>query len=152
MHGPMKLPEQQGLDEETPLLEDYDVNTGKTGLRAPADRGLNYREDPTQRRTGNAPSEELAAVILTCVDDAKALASDRQVQLKQPTHAKALEEAISNVRGAVCLCASNQSGTTLRIQNRRQRSVAFTDFAAFIAAAQIPPPAPTGYHRPCVRP
>ena len=29
MHGPMKLPEQQGLDDSTPLLEDYDVKKGE---------------------------------------------------------------------------------------------------------------------------
>lgn len=103
MYGPMKLPEQQGLDDETPLLEDYDVKTGKMAPRAPDDRGNNYREDPTQRRTGNAPSDEMANVILKCVEDAKALASERQAQLKQPTTAKALEEAISNVRGATMI-------------------------------------------------
>ena len=34
-HGPMKVPEQQGLDDETPLLEDYDVKDGTTKARAP---------------------------------------------------------------------------------------------------------------------
>ena len=34
-HGPMKVPEQQGRDDETPLLEDYDVKDGTTKARAP---------------------------------------------------------------------------------------------------------------------
>ena len=37
-HGPMKPPEQQGLDDETQLLEDYDVTTGTNKARAAPQR------------------------------------------------------------------------------------------------------------------
>lgn len=102
-HGPMKLPEQQGLDDETPLLEDYDVKDGSLAARPKPERGANYREDPTQRRTGNCPSDEMASVIMRTVEDAKALTSERQVQMKQPTTVLALEEAINTIRGAVMI-------------------------------------------------
>lgn len=102
-YGPMKLPEQQGLDDDTPLLEDYDVTDGTTKARPVPERSANYRQDPTEKRTGNAPSDELAAVIQRCVDDARALTSERQVQMKQPITAKALEDALSNIRGAVMI-------------------------------------------------
>lgn len=50
-HGPMKPPEQQGLDDATPLLEDVtDDNSVSTRQAA---RGLHYCQDPTERRTGN---------------------------------------------------------------------------------------------------
>ena len=82
LYGPMKLPEQQGLDDATPLLEEYDVKTGKTEHKAPV-HGANYRQDPSERRTGDAPSDELAAVISRTVEDAKALTSDKLVQQKR---------------------------------------------------------------------
>ena len=103
LYGPMKLPEQQGLDDETPLLEDYNVADGTTAARPAPVRGENFRQDPTERRTGNAPSDELAAVITRTVEDAKSLTSERQVQMKQATKAQSLEDAINNVRGAVMI-------------------------------------------------
>ena len=78
-HGPMKPPEQQGLDDDTPLLEDYDVKSGEVAPRTAPERGANYREDPTQRRTGNAPPEDIAAMLLKTVEDGRALISHRQV-------------------------------------------------------------------------
>jgi len=102
-HGPMKPPEQQGLDDETPLLEDYDVGTGTVAPRSRSERGPNYRPDPTERRTGNAPTDEIAAVIKRTVEDGRALVSERQVQMKRATTAKSLEEAVNNIRGAVMI-------------------------------------------------
>jgi len=102
-HGPMKPPEQQGLDDDTPLLEDYDVKSGENKPRAAPERNGNYRQDPTERRTGNAPSDELAAVITKTVEDAQALISERQVQMKKATSSKVLEEAINNIKGAVMI-------------------------------------------------
>ena len=102
LYGPMKLPEQQGLDDATPLLEEYDVKTGKTEHKAPV-HGANYRQDPSERRTGDAPSDELAAVISRTVEDAKALTSDKLVQQKRAVTAAELEEAINNIRGAVMI-------------------------------------------------
>jgi len=102
LYGPMKLPEQQGLDDETPLLEDYDVADGTTKQRV-VQHGANYRQDPSEKRTGDAPSDELAAVITRTVEDAKALVSENMVKMKKPLSAKALEDAISNIRGAVMI-------------------------------------------------
>jgi hypothetical protein len=102
LYGPMKLPEQQGLDDSTPLLDDYDVKSGTTAPREVV-HSANYRQDPTEKRTGDAPSDELAAVLQRTVDDAKALTSEAQVQRKLPTSGAALEEAISNMRGAVMI-------------------------------------------------
>lgn len=102
-HGPMKPPEQQGLDDETPLLEDYDVKTGIIAGRSKPERNENYRPDPTEKRTGNAPPGEIAAVISRTVDDAKALVSERQVSMKVVASSKALEDAINNIKGATMI-------------------------------------------------
>lgn len=102
LYGPMKLPEQQGLDDSTALLEEYDVKTGKYNHVTPV-HGANYRQDPHERRTGDAPSDEMAAVINRTVEDALALTSDKNVALKRKTVVSELEEAINNVRGAVMI-------------------------------------------------
>merc|ERR1719453_751749 len=102
-HGPMKPPEQQGLDDATPLLEDYDVADGTVKPRSAPERSANYRPDPTERRTGNAPTDELAAVISKTVEDAKALTSENQVTMKRPTTSASLTEAINNIKGATMI-------------------------------------------------
>lgn len=102
-HGPMKPPEQQGLEDDTPLLEDYDVSSGSVAPREAPQRTQNYRQDPTERRTGNAPPDDIGAVITRTVADASALISEKQVQMKVHATAKALEDAINNVRGAVMI-------------------------------------------------
>jgi len=102
LYGPMKLPEQQGLDDDTPLLEDYDVTNGETAKRV-VSHGSNYRQDPSEKRTGDAPADELAAVINRTVEDAKALTDNKMVDMKQPISAKPLEDAINNIRGAVMI-------------------------------------------------
>jgi len=104
MFGPMKTPEQQGLDDATPLLEDYDVSKGEVVPHAPPQHGVNYRQDPSERRTGDCCSDDLAKVIAKTVEDAKALTSEKTtVALKRATTAAALEEAINNIRGAVMI-------------------------------------------------
>jgi len=103
MYGPMKLPEQQGLEDSTPLLEDYDTTTGNLAPRQQPTHGANFRHDPSEKRTGDAPSDDLAAVIQRTVQDAQALTAEAQVTRKVPTTAEALEEAINNIRGAVMI-------------------------------------------------
>jgi cilia- and flagella-associated protein 298 len=103
LYGPMKLPEQQGLDDETPLLEDYDVKSGETVAKRTVVHSSNYRQDPSEKRTGDAPSDELAAVINQTVEDAKALTSDQMLARKQAITIKPLEDAINNIRGAVMI-------------------------------------------------
>merc|ERR1719160_1008502 len=103
-YGPMKLPEQQGLDDATPLLEDYDVSKGEVVPHAPPTHGANYRQDPSERRTGDCASDELAAVLQKTVEDGKALTAEKTtVALKRATTAAALEEAVNNIRGAVMI-------------------------------------------------
>ena len=51
MYGPMKLPEQQGLDDSTPLLEDYDV---QKACRSRARRRTAPTTGRTRRRSGRA--------------------------------------------------------------------------------------------------
>lgn len=103
LYGPMKLPEQQGLDDNTPLLDDYDEKTGTIPPRQPPTHGANYRQDPNERRTGDAPSDELAAVITRTVEDGKALTAEAMVARKKTLTAAMLEEAVSNIRGAVMI-------------------------------------------------
>jgi len=82
MYGPMKLPEQQGLEDSTPLLEEYDVKTGTLQHTAPQ-HGPNYVQDPSERRCGDAPAAEMAAVIARTVEDARAVTSNNTVQQKR---------------------------------------------------------------------
>jgi len=104
LYGPMKTPEQQGLDDETPLLEDYDVKKGEVVAHAKPQHGVHYRQDPSERRTGDCPSDELAAVMQKTVEDAKVLTAEKTtVALKRKTTAAELEEAINNIRGAVMI-------------------------------------------------
>merc|ERR1719181_731275 len=58
LYGPMKLPEAQGLSDSTALLEDYDSTTGNLAARSQPVHGANYRQDPSERRTGDCPSDE----------------------------------------------------------------------------------------------
>ena len=103
LHGPMKIPEQQGLDDETPLLDDYNESTGTVPPRKPVQHGANYRQDPQEKRTGDCPSDELAAVIQQTVTDAEALTTEAMVARKLTITSAQLEEAISNIRGAVMI-------------------------------------------------
>lgn len=103
-HGVAKTPEQQGLDDDTPLLEDYDVAAGVVKSRPPAtSTPQNYRKDPTERRTGDAPPDDIAKVLHKTVDDAKALLDERQVTMKVPCQLRALDEARNNIKGAVMI-------------------------------------------------
>jgi len=101
MHGPMKPPEKQGLDDMTPMLEDLQ-DDGKVVKAAP-ERGPNYRQDPTERRTGNAAPEEMAGIIRKTCEDARRLVAKEQVQMKQLTSRKALQDAVEAIKGAVMI-------------------------------------------------
>merc|ERR1719359_2139356 len=69
------------------LLEDYDVSKGEVVPHAPPKHGANYRQDPSERRTGDCPSDELAQVIQKTVEDAKALTHEKTtVALKRSTN------------------------------------------------------------------
>merc|ERR1711943_48332 len=56
-HGPMKTPEEQGLDDDTPLLSDMQED-GTMKAKSKPSQGPNYNPDPSNRRNGDAPSAE----------------------------------------------------------------------------------------------
>lgn len=78
------------------------MTTGTLKHTAPQ-HGANYRQDPSERRTGDAPSDELAQVIVRTVTDALALTDDSNVARKKASAAAPMEEAINNIRGAVMI-------------------------------------------------
>ncbi|GFR53143.1 hypothetical protein Agub_g15863 [Astrephomene gubernaculifera] len=88
-YGPAKRPDQQGIDQyqETPV-----------------EKGPHYNMDPTGRRTGNACDPEVAKVLVRTLEEAAAVAHKSQVERKVPLTARALQEAVDNVRGAVMIC------------------------------------------------
>jgi len=102
-HGPMKTPEEQGLDDDTPLLSDMQED-GTMKAKSKPSQGPNYNPDPSNRRNGDAPSAELQTVIQRTVDDAKVLTSMQMVESKKTLTAKMLTDAIDSIRGAVMIC------------------------------------------------
>ncbi|KAJ1623727.1 hypothetical protein T492DRAFT_912376 [Pavlovales sp. CCMP2436] len=100
-HGPMKPPEQQGLDDETPMLEDV-TDEGDIKKRVP-EHGPHYCQDPTERRTGNAPPSDMGAIISRTVEDAARLVSKDQIAMKQLTSRKALLDSIDAIKGATMI-------------------------------------------------
>lgn len=88
-YGPAKHPEKQGIDE---YQEDK------------VEKGANYTQDPTGRRTGNACSPDVAKVLLKTCEDAVAAAHKNLVEKKVFLSRKALQDAVDNVRGAVMIC------------------------------------------------
>merc|ERR1712072_1028040 len=66
-------------------------------------RGPNYRKDPSERRTGDAPLDEMAAVLTRALDDAAALVHKDNVDRKKALTMKEMVESIDTVRGAVMI-------------------------------------------------
>lgn len=91
-YGPSKHPDKQGLDE-------YQAEFGYGQV----EKGSNYKADPTGRRIGNAPDENVAKVLTKTLDDAMAVQHKDQVAKKVPLTVAMLEEAIDTVRGAVMI-------------------------------------------------
>jgi len=92
-YGPMKPPEKQGfLDDEEEALMD-------TEARQRADPHW----DPTGKRTGAAPTDELADVIRRTVADAEEAISKRQFEQKVEFTIEALQDHVDRVRGALMI-------------------------------------------------
>jgi len=89
-YGPMKPPEKQGfLDEEETFETD----------RAKADP----HHDPTGKRTGENPADELADVIRRTVADASDAIDKAQFERKVEFTVEMLQEKIDAVRGALMI-------------------------------------------------
>lgn len=102
-YGPMKTPEEQGLDEDTPLLSDVQED-GTMKSKETKPPGPHHNPDPANRRNGDAPSPQLKEVIKRTVDEARTLTSMKMVETKQPLTSKMLMDAIDSIRGAVMIC------------------------------------------------
>jgi len=92
-YGPMKPPEKQGfLDDEEDAMRDSEA-------RAKQDPHW----DPTGKRTGAAPTDELADVIRRTVADAEEAVSKRQFEAKVEFTMEALQDHVDSIRGALMI-------------------------------------------------
>jgi len=91
-YGPMKPPEKQGYIDEEEAMQDSEA-------KAKADPHY----DPTGKRNGENPTDELADVIRRTVADAFEAVSKRQFENKVEFEAEALQDHIDRVRGALMI-------------------------------------------------
>lgn len=87
-YGPAKPLDQQGIDQYA-----------EPGVQ----KGANYQQDPTGRRTGQGPDPVAAKTLLKTLADAERLAHKDQVANKVLLTKGALEAAIDHIRGAVMI-------------------------------------------------
>jgi len=90
-HGPMKPPDQRGLDE---IKEEEGVKIEK---------GQYYSSDPLGHRTGNGPGPQLADTMEKVCLDALATINKNQVAMKVPMSQELLQEKMDNIQGAVIM-------------------------------------------------
>jgi hypothetical protein len=90
-HGPMKPPDQRGLDE---IKEEEGEKIEK---------GQYYQSDPLGNRTGNGPGPQLADTIEKVSLDALAAINKNQVALKVALNVDMLSEKFDNIRGSVMM-------------------------------------------------
>ncbi|KAJ3038310.1 hypothetical protein HDV00_000821 [Rhizophlyctis rosea] len=103
-YGPLKPENEQGYTEEQ--LESLSLKD-----KEPVEKKLVEKNgvqvlvnlDPTGRRTGDAPNEEMADVIRRTLNNAKACISADQVKANQCLTIEALEESLSEVQGAITI-------------------------------------------------
>lgn len=91
-YGPMKPPEKQGYIDEEEAMADSEA-------KAKADPHF----DPTGKRTGAYPADELADVIRRTVAEAEEAVSKRQFEKKVEFTAEVLQDHIDRVRGALMI-------------------------------------------------
>eukprot|EP00736_Rhodelphis_marinus_P002271 Rmarinus@m.22359 len=95
-HGPMKKPDQQGIDS----VQDEVLKS--EGKELPV-RGPTYNADPLGKRTGEAPTEELKLKILNELQTAEAYIHKNQVVAKVPLSLDKMEEHLELIRAAVTI-------------------------------------------------
>lgn len=107
--GPMKPPNQQGLDEVEDDLEERGVDlTGERDAGGvyetkAATRSQYYKPDPSGFRTGNAPQPQLAKVLLNTCSDAEKVLDQGQIQRRENLTAGACKTELRNLKGAVMI-------------------------------------------------
>jgi len=90
-HGPMKPPDQRGLDE---IKEEEGQKIEK---------GQYYSSDPLGHRTGNGPGPQLADTIEKVCLDALATVNKNQVAMKVAMTEELLQEKFDNINGSVIM-------------------------------------------------
>lgn len=90
-HGPMKPPDQRGLDE---IKEEEGVKVEK---------GQYYASDPLGHRTGNGPGPQLADTMEKVCLDALAAINKNQVAMKVAASVEQLQEKMDNIEGSVIM-------------------------------------------------
>jgi hypothetical protein len=103
-YGPCKPPGKEGIDtytNEDGSLKCGDSEADSLDLSA---KYTNYNLDPTGRRTGDAPSSELAAVIRKQAEEASQICDcQKQVDAKVCVTVEMLQQQMDLVRGAVTI-------------------------------------------------
>lgn len=101
-YGPSKPPGKEGIDRYT--NEDGTMKDGVTedGVDL-ASKYTHYKEDPTGRRTGDAPAPELAAVIRKQCAEAMAAQSEKQAEARVCLNAEMLKGQCDLIGGAVTI-------------------------------------------------
>lgn len=90
-HGPMKPPDQRGLDE---IKEEEGIKIEK---------GEYYQSDPLGHRTGNGPGPQLADTMEKVCLDALAAINKNQVVMKVAASVEQLQEKFDNIEGSVIM-------------------------------------------------
>merc|ERR1712159_204452 len=91
-YGPMKPPEKQGVVDDEAAMGDTE-----------AMRKANPHWDPTGKRTGANPNDELADVIRRTVADAEEAISKRQFEKKVEFTTEMLQDHVDKIRGALMI-------------------------------------------------
>jgi len=102
-HGVLKPEETRGLPYE--MIPDENGNLPVQGTKEVVKvlPGQRYNEDKTRYRTGIVVSEDMSKVLLNEVNEARKIISKENMTKTNPLTQKALNEAISNLRGAVMI-------------------------------------------------
>ncbi|KAJ3022415.1 hypothetical protein HKX48_006232 [Thoreauomyces humboldtii] len=102
-YGPSKPEDQQGYDEDQleALSKDKPVPAKKEIVRDGMTITIN--PDPTGRRIGEAPSEQISEVIRKTLNDAKACLSADLIKSGKPLEASIIDEALDHIRGAITI-------------------------------------------------
>jgi len=91
-YGPMKPPEKQGYVDDDEAMADSEAMAK-----------ANPHWDPTGKRTGANPAEELADVIRRTVADAEEAISKRQFENKVEFTQELLQDHVDKIRGALMI-------------------------------------------------
>ena len=100
-YGPLKSYDEQGLEEESEFTPAEARAHALQHSLPDSDSRMN--KDPSQRRTGKAPKEDVAAIIEKTVQDAKQLCAKENPELKKQVTRAELLEARNTIKGAVMI-------------------------------------------------